>query len=109
MYPILAYFVQHVLMVRGLCQPECKAFLLLADVMDMLASVHMNIITPDMLQRSIDSFLQACIACGASPASSASLADIDADDAGDAGDAGDVVPEVGPTLPKTCNLKILKS
>ena len=64
MYPILAYFVQHVLMVSGLCQPECKAFLLLADVMDMLASVHMNIITPDMLQRSIDSFLQACIACG---------------------------------------------
>ena len=36
-------------------------------------------------------------------------ADIDADDAGDAGDAGDVVPEVGPTLPKTCSLKILKS
>ena len=24
-------------------------------------------------------------------------------DADDAGDAGDVVPEVGPTLPKTCN------
>ena len=46
---------------KGKCK---KAFLLLADVMDMLASVHMNIITPDMLQRSIDSFLQACIACG---------------------------------------------
>ena len=36
----------------------------------------------------------------------------DADDvmhAGDAGDAGDGVPQVGPILPNTCNLKILKS
>ena len=60
----LTYFAQHVLMVSGLCEPACKAVLLLADVMDTLASVHMSMITPDMSQRSIDSFLQACIACG---------------------------------------------
>ena len=65
-------------------------------------------ISPQRLKTSI---FRGCLILDNTP-SIASIIPDDADDvmhAGDAGDAGDAVPQVGPILPKTCNLKILKS
>ena len=62
-------------------------------------------------RRPKTSVFRGCLILDNTP-SIASIIPDDADDAmhaGDAGDAGDVVPQVGPILPKTCNLKILKS
>lgn len=64
LYPVLAYFVQAVLQPSGRCPDMCKAYLLLADVIDMLTAVPRGTVTPARLRRRVRAFLQGCEAAG---------------------------------------------
>lgn len=64
MYPVLAYFVQTVLLRSGKATKACEAFLALADVIDLLVAVPLGVVTPAALRSSIAGFLQLCISAG---------------------------------------------
>jgi hypothetical protein len=63
-YPVLAFFVQAVVQPSGLCLKECKAFLGLADVLDLLQAVPKGLTTPAQLRAAIAAFLQASMDAG---------------------------------------------
>ncbi len=62
--PIVAFFVHSVLLKAGRCMAECKAFLALADVVDLLSAVPLGIVTADTLRLAIKGFLDCCILAG---------------------------------------------
>ncbi len=64
LYPILAYFIQAVVLPAKVCVGECIAFLAMADVLDMLQAVPLLKVTPKDLGAVIQSFLQSCVAAG---------------------------------------------
>jgi hypothetical protein len=63
-YPILAFFVQAVVLPAGLCSKECRAFLALADVLDLLQAVPRSLTTPAQLRAAIAGFLRASMDAG---------------------------------------------
>jgi hypothetical protein len=64
LYPILAYFIQAVVLPAKVCVEQCIAFLAMADVLDMLQAVPLLKVTPQDLRAAIQSFLQSCVAAG---------------------------------------------
>ena len=52
LYPIIAFFIQTVVMPAGVCLKECVAFVALADLIDMLQSSACKIISPAALRAS---------------------------------------------------------
>lgn len=62
LYPVMAMFTRSVLLPTGACTTGCQAFLALAEVLDQLLAIPLGIVPPRELQRSIASFLDACIA-----------------------------------------------
>lgn len=64
LYPILAHFVQAVVLPAKACVKECVAFLAMADLLDVLQAVPLHIITPQQLKAVIHTLLQSCVAAG---------------------------------------------
>ena len=62
LYPILAYFIQAVVLPANACVRECVAFLAMADILDMLQAVPLQKVTPQDLRAVIHTFLQSCVA-----------------------------------------------
>ena len=56
--PVLAYFVQAVLLPTGLCTNECNAFLAINNVLEFISSVNRGKITADMIGTAVESFLE---------------------------------------------------
>ena len=53
LYPILALFLQVIVVPRGGCEPQVASFLALCDVLDMLSSVQEGFVTADGLEAAI--------------------------------------------------------
>ena len=62
--PIIAFFLQHVMMRAGIAVAACTAFLHLADIADLLLAASTGKVTPALLRDAIKRFLDACIAAG---------------------------------------------
>ena len=62
--PIIAFFLQHVMMRAGFAIAACTAFLHLADIADLLLAASTGKVTPALLRDAIKRFLDACIAAG---------------------------------------------
>jgi hypothetical protein len=56
--PVLAYFVHSVLMPTGLCAEACQTFLAMCDMCDFITSVNRGRITPSMIRKSVERFMQ---------------------------------------------------
>ena len=56
--PVLAYFVISVLMPAGLCAEACQTFLAMCDLCDFITSVNRGRITPSMIRKSVERFMQ---------------------------------------------------
>ena len=54
---VLAYFVQNVLLLTGLCNAECVAYLALADMIEFIISVPKGNVTPTLIRASVHKFL----------------------------------------------------
>jgi hypothetical protein len=63
-YPILAYFMQAVVLPAKVCASECTAFLAMADILDLLQAVPLQKVTPKDLRDAIHRFYQSCVAAG---------------------------------------------
>jgi len=63
-YPIMAYFLQVVVLPAGRAETQCKAFLALADVLDLLSMVPLGLVSPFMLRQAVKSLLELCLAAG---------------------------------------------
>ena len=61
-YAIVACYVQAVFLRAGICPLVCRAYILCADVMDLLLSVPRGGVTTNLLRETIDKFLDACVA-----------------------------------------------
>jgi len=57
LFPVLEYFVSHVLIPAGVCLDECNVFLDLCAVLHCLTAVARRTVTPDMLRDSVNIFL----------------------------------------------------
>ena len=65
LFPVMSALLQFVFIPAGVCAEECKAFVLLAGILELLGAVPQGgIVTPDMLRDSIDEFLRQCQRCG---------------------------------------------
>ena len=60
--PVLALYVQRVLLQRGICVDECKAFLALSDVVDFITCANRGRVTPSLLTASVHKFLGMFVA-----------------------------------------------
>ena len=64
MYPVLAFFVQTVLLPAGRRIHECKAFIALADMIDLLCAIPLGCVSVDQLRECIKVFLNLCMDAG---------------------------------------------
>ena len=60
----MAFFVQAAVLPHGVCRRECKAFLALTDILDMLVATPLGMVTAPMLRATTGVFLQACLDAG---------------------------------------------
>ena len=63
-YPIISHFVQKIVVPQGLCLPQRKAFLAMADVVDVLHSVANGCVTPELLLSSVETALSLFVSAG---------------------------------------------
>jgi hypothetical protein len=63
-YTLVAYFLQSVVMKAGRCIAQCKVFLAMADMIDLLVVVPLGLTTPAVLKTHVESLLTLCIAAG---------------------------------------------
>lgn len=63
-YTVLAFFVQTVIMASGTCVSECKAFVALADVIDILVLIPLGCVLPEQLRSVVKVFLELCLEAG---------------------------------------------
>lgn len=63
-YTVLTFFVQTVIMHSGTCVPECKAFIALADLIDILSLIPLGCVRPDQLRSVVKVFLELCLDAG---------------------------------------------
>ncbi len=61
--PVLAYFVQSILLPTNLCNEYCEAFLAMCDMCEFITSVNRGRITPAALRGKIEHFLALMLAC----------------------------------------------
>ena len=64
MYAIVACFVNAIFVRAGLCVNECRAYILLCDVLDMLMVMPRGHITYQHFHEATDKFLRACVDAG---------------------------------------------
>ena len=64
MYGIIAIYVTNVFLRAGYCVHECTAYVLLADLLDLLVASPHGTVTSDMLRTTGDNFLRACVNAG---------------------------------------------
>lgn len=57
LYPIIAFFVNLIPKKRGICVPQCDAFLAMCDVVELLQLVAMGIVSPALLLAAVESAL----------------------------------------------------
>ena len=57
LFPVIAYFVQSVLLPSGRCTMHCKAFLALADAVEFITSVSRGRVSPNMIRGAVQKFL----------------------------------------------------
>ena len=62
--PVIAHFAQAVLMPSGKCSMSCRAVVALAEVVDLLQAVPLDIVKPEQLKVAIKLLLELCIAAG---------------------------------------------
>ena len=65
--PIFAYFLQTIIVPKGLCKDECFAYFALVDILDLIQLVPLGIITHHVLERSSQNFINLCITAGWKP------------------------------------------
>ena len=61
MYGIIGCFICAVYLRAGICVEECKAYMRLCDVLDLLAACPHGTVSPDQLHEAVDAFLRACL------------------------------------------------
>lgn len=61
LYSVMAYFVKTVILPSGLAVCECKAFLAMASVIDLLSAIPLGVTSPAQLATAIKTFLEKCI------------------------------------------------
>ena len=59
MYGVLAHWVANVLLPMNLFNDACNAYLLLADLIDLLVGTARGIVTPEMLSTAVTAYLEA--------------------------------------------------
>jgi hypothetical protein len=64
LYPILAYFIQAVVLPANACVKQGLAFLAMADILDLLQAVPLQKVTPKGLRVAIHTFYESCVAAG---------------------------------------------
>jgi hypothetical protein len=64
LYPIVACYVQAVFLRAGRCVNECRAYLLLAELMDLLVVSPHGTVDDDLLRSTSNRFLHACVDAG---------------------------------------------
>ena len=60
--PVLALFVVKVLVPTGVCKRECRAFVALCDVVELITSVNRGRVTPDHINKAVSTFLRLFVA-----------------------------------------------
>lgn len=63
-YPVLAFLLQKVFVPAGISLLACRAFLALADALDLLVAVPLGVVSPTTLRNSIGAFLDAFVRAG---------------------------------------------
>jgi len=63
-YPIIALFLQSIIIPAKQCLSACKAFLALADLVDVLQAIPIVTVTPNSLQACVAKFLTLCVQAG---------------------------------------------
>jgi hypothetical protein len=63
-YPILAFFIQTVVLRAGRCMHACHAFMAMSDMIDLLVATPLGVVTPDSLREAVKTMLAACVAAG---------------------------------------------
>jgi hypothetical protein len=64
LYPVLAFYVQCVLLPTGLCVAACEAYIELADIMDLLMASSLGVVPAEVLRIAVDRFLRKCVDAG---------------------------------------------
>ena len=63
-YQVMSIFVQCIAMKANKAPLACIAYVAMADMLDLLASVPLGVVTPDMLRQHVKKFLDSCLAAG---------------------------------------------
>lgn len=63
LYPLLAFFFQHVVLRAGGCANHIAAYCAMADLIDLIQVIPLQIVSCELLEDAVASFLQACLAC----------------------------------------------
>ena len=64
LFGIVACYVTTVFLAAGYCEHECSAYILLADLLDLLVASPHGTVTPDALRAAGEAFLRACVDAG---------------------------------------------
>lgn len=64
LYPIISMFVQTVPMKQNICLPQCRAFLAMSDVLDLLQSIATQTVEPSQLMQAVEIALATFVAAG---------------------------------------------
>ena len=59
----VSFFFQHVVLRAGGCAKHIAAYSAMADLLDLIQVIPLQIVSCDQLEDSVASFLQACLAC----------------------------------------------
>ena len=59
LYPVLAVLLQAVFVPAKMCIPACRAFIALADVLDLLVAVPLGVVSVEQLRLGIRDFLES--------------------------------------------------
>ena len=63
LYPLLAFFFQHVVLPAGGCAKHIAAYCAMADLIDLIQVIPLQMVSADMLEDAVGGFLKACLDC----------------------------------------------
>lgn len=63
LYPLFAFFFQHVVLPAGGCAKHIAAYCAMADLIDLIQVIPLQMVSADMLEDACGDFLKACLDC----------------------------------------------
>ncbi len=64
LFCIVACYIHAVYLRAGVCVPECRAYIALCEVLDLLVVLALGVVTEEQFHKAVDDFLKACLEAG---------------------------------------------